>query len=169
MILAKSAAGIVMITTSCRRACSIRCSTHSWPGARQQGKPNLPRIAKDACKILKALARRALWRRHSRTFARAHSEISPKLSHDFTRFPRRIYRRSTRPSVKRSGTNNREEWGLPPGRRHWAHSLSLGMRLSRATNDACSHNDVNPANLLWDGSQVWMVDWESAALSTSHA
>jgi hypothetical protein len=28
-----------------------------------------------------------------------------------------------------------------------------------------SHNDVNPANLLWDGSQVWMVDWESAALA----
>lgn len=28
-----------------------------------------------------------------------------------------------------------------------------------------SHNDVNPANLIWDGSQVWLVDWERAALS----
>jgi aminoglycoside phosphotransferase (APT) family kinase protein len=28
-----------------------------------------------------------------------------------------------------------------------------------------SHNDVNPANLLWDGAQVWMVDWEGAALA----
>lgn len=28
-----------------------------------------------------------------------------------------------------------------------------------------SHNDVNPANLIWDGAQVWMVDWEGAALA----
>jgi aminoglycoside phosphotransferase (APT) family kinase protein len=28
-----------------------------------------------------------------------------------------------------------------------------------------SHNDVNPANLLWDGAQVWIVDWEGAALA----
>lgn len=27
------------------------------------------------------------------------------------------------------------------------------------------HNDVNPANLIWDGAQVWMVDWERAALA----
>ena len=28
-----------------------------------------------------------------------------------------------------------------------------------------SHNDVNPANLIWDGSKVWLVDWERAALA----
>ena len=27
------------------------------------------------------------------------------------------------------------------------------------------HNDVNPANLIWDGAKVWMVDWERAALA----
>jgi thiamine kinase-like enzyme len=25
-----------------------------------------------------------------------------------------------------------------------------------------SHNDLNPRNLLWDGQQIWVVDWETA-------
>jgi aminoglycoside phosphotransferase (APT) family kinase protein len=28
-----------------------------------------------------------------------------------------------------------------------------------------SHNDLSPGNLLWDGSQVWMLDWELSAVS----
>ena len=25
-----------------------------------------------------------------------------------------------------------------------------------------THNDVNPANLLYDGNRLWLIDWESA-------
>jgi len=28
-----------------------------------------------------------------------------------------------------------------------------------------SHNDMNPTNVLWDGTRVWLVDWDSAALT----
>lgn len=28
-----------------------------------------------------------------------------------------------------------------------------------------SHNDLSLGNLLWDGSQVWMIDWELSAVS----
>lgn len=28
-----------------------------------------------------------------------------------------------------------------------------------------SHGDLNPANILWDGSRVWLVDWDMADLS----
>lgn len=28
-----------------------------------------------------------------------------------------------------------------------------------------SHNDTNPANILWDGSKIFLIDWERAALS----
>lgn len=27
-----------------------------------------------------------------------------------------------------------------------------------------SHNDVNPGNVLWDGTRAWLVDWEVAGL-----
>jgi aminoglycoside phosphotransferase (APT) family kinase protein len=28
-----------------------------------------------------------------------------------------------------------------------------------------SHNDLNPANVLWDGERVWLVDWEQSGLA----
>ena len=28
-----------------------------------------------------------------------------------------------------------------------------------------SHNDLNPANVLWDGERVWLVDWEQSGLT----
>lgn len=28
-----------------------------------------------------------------------------------------------------------------------------------------SHNDLNPRNILYDGSRLWLVDWESAFLA----
>jgi len=27
------------------------------------------------------------------------------------------------------------------------------------------HGDLNPSNVLWDGSQAWLVDWQGAGLS----
>ncbi len=46
-----------------------------------------------------------------------------------------------------------------------ASIISGNAALASDERRVLSHNDVNPANLLWDGSQVWMVDWESAALA----
>lgn len=28
-----------------------------------------------------------------------------------------------------------------------------------------SHNDFNPTNILWDGSRVWLVDWQDSGLT----
>ena len=28
-----------------------------------------------------------------------------------------------------------------------------------------SHNDLNPANVLWDGERAWLVDWEQSGLT----
>ena len=52
-------------------------------------------------------------------------------------------------------------WATPLGAFIFAGNAALASDERRVL----SHNDVNPANLLWDGSQVWMVDWESAALA----
>ena len=46
-----------------------------------------------------------------------------------------------------------------------AFIISGNAALASDERRVLSHNDVNPANVLWDGSQVWMVDWESAALA----
>jgi aminoglycoside phosphotransferase (APT) family kinase protein len=51
----------------------------------------------------------------------------------------------------------------------WARSLGAcvsagNAALARDGRRVFSHNDLAPANLLWDGSQVWIVDWESAGL-----
>jgi aminoglycoside phosphotransferase (APT) family kinase protein len=47
----------------------------------------------------------------------------------------------------------------------WA--ASLGDRLDECERlliaddrRVLSHNDLNPANVLWDGERVWLVDWE---------
>jgi aminoglycoside phosphotransferase (APT) family kinase protein len=36
--------------------------------------------------------------------------------------------------------------------------------LARDTRRVVSHNDVNPGNVLWDGTRSWLVDWEVAGL-----
>lgn len=44
--------------------------------------------------------------------------------------------------------------GLPPKRaspRVWGEARSVS-----------SHNDTLPANILFDGKRLWMIDWESA-------
>lgn len=52
-------------------------------------------------------------------------------------------------------------WALPL----CEYITSAIIVLQSDTRRVLSHNDVNPANLLWDGLQVWIVDWESASLA----
>lgn len=57
-----------------------------------------------------------------------------------------------------------------PGFPGWAEPLgekvsAAGDVLARDTRRVLSHGDVHPANLIWDGSQVWLVDWERAGLA----
>ena len=60
-------------------------------------------------------------------------------------------------SVKIGGMPFADAMGQPAVRP--AALESLANRL------ACLHGDVHPANLIWDGSQVWLVDWERAGLA----
>jgi aminoglycoside phosphotransferase (APT) family kinase protein len=55
--------------------------------------------------------------------------------------------------------------GFPP----WAASLApvfdaCEATLARDTRRAVNHNDVNPANVLWDGQLAWLVDWDVAGV-----
>lgn len=62
---------------------------------------------------------------------------------------------------QQSGRDGFPAWARPLGEFIAAGDAALAQDRRRVF----SHNDVNPANLLWDGTQVWMVDWERAALS----
>ena len=42
---------------------------------------------------------------------------------------------------------------------------ALERTLARDPRVAVSHNDVNPGNVLWDGTRAVLVDWESAGLT----
>jgi aminoglycoside phosphotransferase (APT) family kinase protein len=51
----------------------------------------------------------------------------------------------------------------------WAADLgsafdNIGAVLARDSRRVVSHNDVNPGNVLWDGTRTWLVDWEVAGL-----
>jgi aminoglycoside phosphotransferase (APT) family kinase protein len=57
-----------------------------------------------------------------------------------------------------------------PGFPAWA--MSVGSELERLATTLAgdrrrvlSHNDVNPANVVWDGARAWLVDWEVAGLA----
>ena len=64
-------------------------------------------------------------------------------------------------------------WDAQSGRQGFpAWAISLGSSVSAGSavlakdlRRVFSHNDVNPANLIWDDSRVWMVDWERAGLA----
>ena len=40
----------------------------------------------------------------------------------------------------------------------------VASALERDPRRVVSHNDVNPGNILWDGTRAWIVDWDAAAL-----
>lgn len=57
-----------------------------------------------------------------------------------------------------------------PGFPRWA--LSFGEELTRCAglmaNDSrwvLSHNDLNPGNVLWDGTRIWLVDWSASGMT----
>lgn len=63
-----------------------------------------------------------------------------------------------------------DEQSHRPGFPAWAALLGRFVTAGNAAmkeddRRVFSHNDTNPANLLWDGAKVWMIDWERAALS----
>ena len=41
---------------------------------------------------------------------------------------------------------------------------AIAATLSGDARRGVSHNDVNPGNLLWDGTRIWLIDWEAASL-----
>lgn len=57
-----------------------------------------------------------------------------------------------------------------PGYPAWVETVGelldrIAAVLARDARRVVSHNDVNPGNVLWDGSRAWLVDWEAAGLS----
>src|SRR3569832_1382627 len=59
-----------------------------------------------------------------------------------------------------------------PGFPDWAALQPVidgaGAALARAARRVVSHNDMNPGNILWDGTRAWLVDWEAAGLNHPH-
>ena len=59
-----------------------------------------------------------------------------------------------------------------PGFPGWAALESIidaaAAALARDQRRVVSHNDVNPGNILWDGTRAWLVDWEVAGLNHPH-
>jgi hypothetical protein len=62
---------------------------------------------------------------------------------------------------ERSRRNGFPTWAMPLG----SFLIWGNKALARDERRVLIHNDVNPANLVWDGSRVWMVDSERAALA----
>jgi aminoglycoside phosphotransferase (APT) family kinase protein len=54
-----------------------------------------------------------------------------------------------------------ERPGFPPWASHAAEQLDRCEHLLGADDRrVLSHNDLNPTNILWDGTRAWLVDWE---------
>jgi Ser/Thr protein kinase RdoA (MazF antagonist) len=52
-------------------------------------------------------------------------------------------------------------WAAPA----FAHVERAEQLLADDSRIGPSHNDLNPANVLWDGERVWLVDWEQSGLT----
>jgi aminoglycoside phosphotransferase (APT) family kinase protein len=56
--------------------------------------------------------------------------------------------------------------GFPPwAAAAFAHIERAEPLLAGDPRRGPSHNDLNPANVLWDGERVWLVDWEQSGLT----
>ena len=42
---------------------------------------------------------------------------------------------------------------------------AIAARLDRDPRRVVSHNDLNPGNVIWDGTRAWLVDWATAGLA----
>jgi len=40
----------------------------------------------------------------------------------------------------------------------------IAAALAKDPRRVLSHNDVNPGNVVWDGTRAWLVDWDVAGL-----
>jgi Ser/Thr protein kinase RdoA (MazF antagonist) len=57
-----------------------------------------------------------------------------------------------------------------PGFPAWAAMLepifdAIEATVAHDRRRVVSHNDVNPGNVLWDGTRAWLVDWDVAGLN----
>jgi aminoglycoside phosphotransferase (APT) family kinase protein len=55
----------------------------------------------------------------------------------------------------------------------WAQSLSgtfneLDRALAADKRRVVNHNDVNPMNVIWDGTKSWLLDWDVAGVGHPH-
>lgn len=62
--------------------------------------------------------------------------------------------------------DQRSRPGFPPWAADIGHTLdAIAVVIGRDPRRVVSHNDVNPSNVLWDGTRTWLVDWEVAGLN----
>ena len=91
----------------------------------------------------------------ARTLAKLHSLPGDGLvDTNPAEYAREIWRvQSARPGFP--------EWATPA----FAHVERAERLLAEDDRRTPSHNDLNPANVLWDGERVWLVDWEQSGLT----
>ena len=91
----------------------------------------------------------------ARTLARLHALPGDGLVvADPVAFARRTWR-------VQSGRAGFPAWAAPA----FAHVERAERLLAHDGRLVPSHNDLNPANVLWDGERVWLVDWEQSGLT----
>ena len=91
----------------------------------------------------------------ARTLARLHALPGDGLVvADPVAFARRAWR-------VQSGRRGFPAWAAPA----FAHVERAERLLANDSRLVPSHNDLNPANVLWDGERVWLVDWEQSGLT----
>lgn len=91
----------------------------------------------------------------ARTLARLHALPGDGLVvADPVAFARRTWR-------VQSGRPGFPAWAAPA----FAHVEHAERLLAEDARLVPSHNDLNPANVLWDGERVWLVDWEQSGLT----
>jgi aminoglycoside phosphotransferase (APT) family kinase protein len=91
----------------------------------------------------------------ARTLATLHALPRDGLAvADPVAFARRTWR-------VQSGRSGFPLWAAPA----FAHVEHAERLLAGDARLVPSHNDLNPANVLWDGERVWLVDWEQSGLT----
>lgn len=78
----------------------------------------------------------------------------------------------TKPVARNLGEMSQKIWSEQsqrPGFVAWAVSLDTQLRsclgtIAQDRRQVLCHGDLNPENILWDGSRVWLVDWDMADL-----
>lgn len=88
------------------------------------------------------------------TLARLHAIAAPNISPADASLMRAIWDQQSRRK------------GFPDWAMRFGTCIDIADKaLASDARRVFSHSDLNPANLLWDGTQVWLLDWEHAALA----